>query len=128
MRPKAVIFSISIARLRRSLSSSPRTTHTPLSIGVFRAWGSGKSFFMRRVRERVAHLGEIGDDLAGNSPYYDRIAQTSSTTLRARAQMRVQLQHRSPLRSGIQPLTLSAAQSHPSCQQLAWGPHGQPRE
>lgn len=52
-----------------------RTTHTPLSIGVFGAWGSGKSFFMRRVRERVARLGEIGDDPAGDSHYYDRIAQ-----------------------------------------------------
>jgi hypothetical protein len=49
-----------------------RTTHTPLSIGVFGAWGSGKSFFMRRVRDRVASLGS---DLVGDSSYYDRIAQ-----------------------------------------------------
>ena len=49
-----------------------RTTHTPLSIGVFGAWGSGKSFFMRRIRDRVASLG---GDPAGDSSYYNRIAQ-----------------------------------------------------
>ena len=37
-----------------------RATDTPLSIGVLGAWGSGKSFFMRRVRDRVARLAEQG--------------------------------------------------------------------
>lgn len=36
-----------------------RTTSTPLSIGVFGAWGAGKSFFMRSMRDRVAELAEV---------------------------------------------------------------------
>ena len=35
-----------------------RNSATPLSVGVFGAWGSGKSFFMRRLRKRVAQLRE----------------------------------------------------------------------
>jgi hypothetical protein len=52
-----------------------RTTMTPLSIGVFGAWGSGKSFFMRRVRERVAELGESSRKDGRASLYHERIAQ-----------------------------------------------------
>ena len=33
-----------------------RTVQAPLSIGVFGEWGSGKSWFMRRVRQRVATI------------------------------------------------------------------------
>lgn len=55
--------------------TAARTTITPLSVGVFGAWGSGKSFFMKRVRERVARLAasEGGDDRS--SAYHGRIAQ-----------------------------------------------------
>lgn len=41
-------------------------TRTPLSIGVFGTWGSGKSYFMARVQERIAELA------AGNDPRYCR--------------------------------------------------------
>ena len=33
-----------------------RTVATPLSIGLFGEWGSGKSWFMRQLRRRVAEL------------------------------------------------------------------------
>ena len=47
-------------------------TAMPLSIGVFGAWGSGKSYFMARVEERVASLVRSG---AHGAPYLQRIAQ-----------------------------------------------------
>jgi hypothetical protein len=52
-----------------------RTTSTPLSIGVFGAWGSGKSFFMRRVRDRVATLAETGRTEGRTSAFHGRVAQ-----------------------------------------------------
>ena len=53
------------------LIAAPRTA-MPLSIGVFGAWGSGKSYFMARVEERVATLAQTG---ARGGPYLHRIAQ-----------------------------------------------------
>ncbi|MGV9676080.1 P-loop NTPase fold protein [Nocardia sp. NPDC003482] len=38
-----------------------RSTPLPLSVGVFGEWGSGKSFFMAMLRERIRHLGASGD-------------------------------------------------------------------
>ena len=35
-----------------------RAVEPPLSVGLFGAWGSGKSFFMRRVEERVREITE----------------------------------------------------------------------
>src|SRR4051812_25900091 len=35
-----------------------RQLETPLAIGLFGDWGSGKSFFMRRLQERIAALTE----------------------------------------------------------------------
>lgn len=52
-----------------------RTTATPLSIGVFGAWGSGKSFFMRRVKDRVAGLAEIGRTEGRTSDYHGQLVQ-----------------------------------------------------
>ena len=51
------------------LIAAPRTA-MPLSIGVFGAWGSGKSYFMARMEERVAALAG-----ARGGPYLHRIAQ-----------------------------------------------------
>jgi hypothetical protein len=55
-----------------------RTVTPPLSLGLFGDWGSGKSFFMRRLRGRVAQLaadardsGELQRDVA----FHKRIAQ-----------------------------------------------------
>lgn len=46
------------ARVMASRSLTP-----PLSIGLFGDWGSGKTFFMERLEERVDELaGETGDD------------------------------------------------------------------
>ncbi|WP_033429472.1 P-loop NTPase fold protein [Saccharothrix syringae] len=38
-----------------------RATPTPLSIGVFGEWGSGKSFFMGMLRGRIEELAGTGD-------------------------------------------------------------------
>ena len=52
-----------------------RNTATPLSVGVFGAWGSGKSFFMHRLRRRVASFAKLGGDEGAKSKYHGRIAQ-----------------------------------------------------
>lgn len=44
----------------------------PLSIGLFGDWGSGKSFFMRRVRDRLQELTEI-KKWKGERPYFEHI-------------------------------------------------------
>jgi hypothetical protein len=46
------------------LMASTRTD-TPLSIGVFGPWGSGKSFFMRHLRRRIWTLAERERDRVG---------------------------------------------------------------
>jgi len=55
-----------------------RAVEPPLSVGLFGEWGSGKSFFMRRLRRRVAELasdardsGELQKDVA----WHKRIVQ-----------------------------------------------------
>ena len=52
-----------------------RNTATPLSVGVFGAWGSGKSFFMRRLQKRVAAFAERGRDEGAQSKFHGEIAQ-----------------------------------------------------
>ncbi|WP_437328863.1 P-loop NTPase fold protein [Sorangium sp. So ce381] len=56
-----------------------RMTITPLSIGIFGAWGSGKSFFMRAVRERVAALAALARHVSSEEraacAYHGQIAQ-----------------------------------------------------
>ena len=52
-----------------------RNTATPLSVGVFGAWGSGKSFFMRRLQRRVASFAERGRDEGAKSKFHGWIAQ-----------------------------------------------------
>lgn len=47
-------------------------TLTPLSIGVFGGWGAGKSYFMRRVEERVSELSTGGSH---DGSYCRRVAQ-----------------------------------------------------
>jgi len=52
-----------------------RNTTTPLSVGVFGAWGSGKSFFMNRLQRRVAAFAELGRDEGAQSKFHGEIAQ-----------------------------------------------------
>jgi hypothetical protein len=52
-----------------------RNTATPLSVGVFGAWGSGKSFFMRRLQRRVAAFAERGREEGAQSKFHGWIAQ-----------------------------------------------------
>jgi KAP family P-loop domain len=52
-----------------------RNTTTPLSVGIFGAWGSGKSFFMHRLRKRVANYATLGRDEGAKSKYHGFIAQ-----------------------------------------------------
>jgi hypothetical protein len=65
------------ARALASLIAS-RDTKPPLSIGLFGDWGSGKSFFMRQIREFVADIAERAAASRGSSRktlYHDRIVQ-----------------------------------------------------
>jgi len=55
-----------------SMLIAAKATAMPLSIGVFGAWGSGKSYFMARMEERVAALSQ--SDARGER-YLRRIAQ-----------------------------------------------------
>ena len=50
-----------------------RGIEPPLSIGLFGAWGSGKSFFMRLMNERVAELVRTSND--ASSPFCARVVQ-----------------------------------------------------
>ena len=52
-----------------------RATTTPLSIGVFGAWGSGKTFFMHRTREQVAELAAAAARDPRSSEFHGRVAQ-----------------------------------------------------
>lgn len=52
-----------------------RNTATPLSVGVFGAWGSGKSFFMHRLRKRVDSFAKLGRDEGAQSKFHGRIAE-----------------------------------------------------
>lgn len=49
-----------------------KDTLTPLSVGIFGAWGSGKSYFMKRVEERVVALAQEED---ARDYYYRHVAQ-----------------------------------------------------
>lgn len=40
-----------------------RDVAPPLSIGLFGNWGTGKSFFMSLMRDRIAHLAKISEQL-----------------------------------------------------------------
>jgi hypothetical protein len=52
-----------------------RNTAAPLSIGVFGAWGSGKSFFLHCLRKRVESFASVGSYEGAKSKYHGPIAQ-----------------------------------------------------
>jgi hypothetical protein len=51
-----------------------KTTAMPVSIGLFGEWGSGKSYFMELIRQRVDTLA-AGAAKTSESPYHDDILQ-----------------------------------------------------
>jgi tetratricopeptide (TPR) repeat protein len=61
-------------------------TQPPLVIGVYGPWGSGKSTFMRLVKERLDAVGETADTAAGKKAYFrkqfKRLLGKRETTLR----------------------------------------------
>lgn len=50
-----------------------RDVTPPLSIGLFGAWGSGKTFFMKQVAKRIDELCEESRRLQGRSPHCSRV-------------------------------------------------------
>jgi hypothetical protein len=55
-----------------------RSTKPPLAIGLFGDWGTGKSFFMRRMQSRIREMQrEVATSLGrgGISPYCDNVVQ-----------------------------------------------------
>ena len=64
---------VALATLIAACNSAP-----PLSIGLFGDWGSGKTFFMSRLREAVAGLSKnagAADVMQRDLPFYKRIVQ-----------------------------------------------------
>jgi hypothetical protein len=55
---------LDISRDVRALAAVLASNHAvpPLSVGLFGDWGSGKSFFMAKLRERIARLAEAAKD------------------------------------------------------------------
>ena len=48
----------------------------PLAVGLFGDWGSGKSFFMHAVRERIADIGRrVADRPQAEVPFYKQVRQ-----------------------------------------------------
>ena len=52
-----------------------RDLEPPLSIGIFGDWGSGKSFFMKCVRDGVSKLSKPGAPKTERGPYFRNIEQ-----------------------------------------------------
>ncbi|HEY6004075.1 MAG TPA: P-loop NTPase fold protein, partial [Anaeromyxobacter sp.] len=50
-----------------------RDVTPPLSIGLFGPWGSGKTFFMKRIESRIAELCEESRAANGRSPHCSRV-------------------------------------------------------
>ncbi len=55
-----------------------RSTNPPLAIGLFGDWGTGKSFFMRRMQSRIQEMQQeavTSLGRGGTSPYCDNVVQ-----------------------------------------------------
>lgn len=69
----------SVLSFARLLSS--RTLQPPLSVGLFGNWGSGKSFFIHKLRQEIDRLSSFAKSELDNGkeiqeiPYYSRIVQ-----------------------------------------------------
>ena len=51
-----------------------KKTKLPLSIGLFGDWGSGKSFFMNKLKDRIQEISEINRKENKDSKYWSKIA------------------------------------------------------
>jgi hypothetical protein len=54
------------------------TATPPLSIGLFGDWGSGKTFFMERIKERIARIAESArnaEQIGAPSPFVPNVVQ-----------------------------------------------------
>lgn len=47
----------------------------PIAVGVFGEWGSGKSFFLERLRTSIDELAKLAREMPGPVPYCGQIAQ-----------------------------------------------------
>jgi len=56
----------------RLFAARPPVMAPPLSVGLFGAWGSGKSFFMRRLEEEVQRIAQDADP---DSVFMSRVVQ-----------------------------------------------------
>ncbi len=52
-----------------------KNVEPPLSLGLFGDWGSGKSFFMRMMQERIEKLKEAAQQAEGETAYCKNIVQ-----------------------------------------------------
>jgi hypothetical protein len=52
-----------------------KTVRPPLSIGLFGDWGSGKSFFMGKMIERIELLARVSEAAGGDSSFCARVVQ-----------------------------------------------------
>ena len=52
-----------------------KETKPPLSIGLFGDWGSGKSFFMQKLSEKIEELTKPGDDVDDGGPFVSNVVQ-----------------------------------------------------
>lgn len=59
-----------------------RLIEPPLSIGLFGNWGSGKSFFMRQMRERVRTLAEAAQAAEQQAGTHDRAVSSYCSSVR----------------------------------------------
>ena len=54
---------------------SARDVHPPIAVGLFGDWGTGKSFFMKKLQGHVAHLADLSNNASGEAAYCTKVVQ-----------------------------------------------------